>query len=357
MSFILRYAAPVAAVLAGYAVLAHAPRLSLQSEIEPVRVERCQPIDIAPGPANIAVDPETGLAFIAASDRRVRKPASTNGIYAIDLANPGQPNLVSATSPAGFRPRGVSLWRGRAGQKRLFVINDRLDERDTVEIFDVGSRGSLLHIDTIAFAAMHAPRRVLGVGPRAFYVTNDRGASVTTWLFLERLFALPYASIAFFDGLEGRYVERGLRFANGIGLSSDAGTLYVAEMLGGRIRIYDRNVDTGALTRRGAVKISASPDSIDVTPKGELLITDHASSLRLMAHARDARVNAPSRILRLDPASGSVADAFASLDGEIRAASTAVEWRGALLIGSAYDPRIMICPSVGSKDSPPPSAA
>ncbi len=346
MSFLMRYVAPAAAVVIGYAVLAHAPRLSLQADVKPVRVERCQPIDVAPGSAAIAVDADNGLAFIAASDRRARKYSSTNGIYAIDLANPGQPNFVSATAPAGFRPRGVSLWRGELGEKRLFVINDRSDEPDTVEIFDVGPRGSLLHIDSIAFPAMHAPRRVLGVGPRAFYVTNDRGNASAILLLLERIFALPYSSVAYFDGLEGRYVDRGLRFANGIAISGDAGILYVAEMFGGRIRIYERNVHTGALTRSGLIKVSASPDSIDVSPDGNLLVTDHASSLRLMAHARDARVNAPSRILRLDPKSGSVADAFASIGGELRAASAAVEWRGSLLVGSAYDAHVMMCPKI-----------
>ena len=59
---------------------------------------RCQPVGGMPGPEDITVDPESGVAYISSTDRRaLRAGKVTEGaIYALDLESP-EPRPVELT--------------------------------------------------------------------------------------------------------------------------------------------------------------------------------------------------------------------------------------------------------------------
>ena len=40
------------------------------ANLQPLLVEQCRAIDIAPGTEDVTIDPELGVAFISAADRR-----------------------------------------------------------------------------------------------------------------------------------------------------------------------------------------------------------------------------------------------------------------------------------------------
>jgi arylesterase/paraoxonase len=123
--------------------------------IEPHYAGECTPITGVGGPEDITIHPETGVAYISASDRRAviqGKPAN-GAIYTYDL-NSITPKLIRLTAGAGgdFHPHGISLYVGENGQDSLFVRSYRrrtaylqpryrLRETDTAGKIRIGNRG------------------------------------------------------------------------------------------------------------------------------------------------------------------------------------------------------------------------
>ena len=110
--------------------------------LEPHYAGDCTPITGIVGPEDITIHPETGVAYISASDRRAvtqGKPAN-GAIYAYDL-NSIAPELIRLTAGAGgdFHPHGISLYVGENGQDSLFVVNHE-DGRHRIEIYDLKDR-------------------------------------------------------------------------------------------------------------------------------------------------------------------------------------------------------------------------
>lgn len=316
-------------------------------DLKPRLVDQCDRVDVAPGTEDVTIDPDTNLAFISAADRRRAdgSAAPTNGIYAMSVASP---HVVRRVSPdlADFRPHGISLWRGPDGDKRLFVINHRASGGDSVEIFAVGEGGALSHLESVSFDAMRSPNDVLAVGPRQFYVTNDRGFSTGIMSVLESYFALPFASIAYFDGETGRIVRKGLVYANGVNRSADGATIYVSELLKRRIAVFERDAATGALTPIKKIAVRTAPDNIEVARDGALWVAGHSKIFEFLAHAKDPAAIAPSHVVRINPRSGENKDLFVDTTGVINASSVGAAWDKTLIVGAVFDDHAMVCPMV-----------
>jgi len=309
--------------------------------LEPKLVEACTSLDVFPGTEDIAIDHATNLAFVSATDRRTDRGG---GIFLIDLENPGSATRVSPPDLSDFHPHGISLWHGTGSEARLFAISHGSNGDDTVEIFNVAEGGSLAHIESISFAEMYSPNDLLAVGPRQFYATNDRGEKRGIVGTLEQYFGLPLSSAVYYDGTDGRRITKGLVAANGINQSLDGKTVYIAELLKRRIRVFDRDIATGELTRRATIKVNTAPDNIDVDQDGTLWIGGHSEIFKFLAHAKDAAETAPSHVIKIDPNSHAVEDVFISIDGEINASSVGAVLGDTLLVGAVFDSNVMICP-------------
>ncbi|PWE17673.1 hypothetical protein DDZ18_08425 [Marinicauda salina] len=312
-------------------------------ELEPTGLEGCEPFEIAPGTEDVTIDPETGLAYVSAAERRGGSPEA-NGVYAFDPDDPaGTLRRVSTDAPSDFQPHGISLWRGPEGEARLFVVNHP-DAGHTVEIFEVGSDGSLSHLETIAYPALESPNDVLAVGPRAFYATNDRGFTEGVMSMAEAYLGLPLASVTYFNGAQGRLLANGLVYANGVALGSNGERLYVAEFLGRRITVYQRDPDSGAITRIDRISVETGPDNIETGPEGDLWIGGHPRVFDFLDHADDAASIAPSQVIRLNPDTGETETVLAALDGEINASSVGAVDADTLIVGAVFDSHVLVCP-------------
>lgn len=317
--------------------------------LEPKLVDQCRRIDVAPGTEDIAIDRDLNIAFISAADRRgwyneTGEPFNPkNGIYALTLDGSDE---VTRVSPAmdNFLPHGISLWKGANGEKRLFVVNHPTTGEEIVEIFDIGEAGALTHLESVSFDAMHSPNDVLGVGPREFYATNDRGYEEGLMSTLEAYMALPFSSVVYYDGAQGRIVKKGMTYANGINMSADGGKVYVAEFLKRRVSIFDRDQSSGDLKKSGVFKTNTGPDNIDIAEDGSLWIGGHTKVFEFLKHAKDANAVAPSHAIRIDPATGNNEDIFISTKGEINASSVAATGGNTLLIGAVFDGHVLACP-------------
>jgi len=322
---------------------------------ETVINNQCIPIEIAPGTEDIAIDHETGALFISAAQRRDwylgedysdedHLSEAQNGIYFLDPQDRSEVIKVSPENFGPFFPHGISLWRGKNGVRRLFVVNHPGGGIETVEIFSVDLENRLTHIETISFDAMYSPNDVVAVGPRQFYVTNDRAFDKGLMSILELYLAFPLTTIAYFDGVEGHVAAEGLTYANGINQSLDGRSIYVAEFLRQSITVFDRNQKTGDLSKERRFKVRTGPDNIDISSDGKLWIAGHPKALEFQKHAKNPDEKSTSHVISLDPKTGDVETTFLSPYGEINGSSVGAVDRGHLYIGAVFESHILDCP-------------
>jgi arylesterase/paraoxonase len=322
------------------------PASGVLLDLKPLLVDRCTRVEVFPGTEDVTIDPDTGFAFVSASDRRAARAGRPvrGGVFTVELTAGHAVANVTPAEPADFQPHGISLWKGPDGDKRLFVINHPAAGGHAVEIFGVGEGGTLAHLETVAFEAMHSPNDVVAIGPRQFYATNDHGFREGVLGMLEAWLALPFASAVYFDGSEGRVVQRGLVYANGINLSADGSTVYIAEVLERRIGFYARDAKTGDLRHLRSEAVATNPDNIEVARDGALWIGGHPRIFDFLAHSKDPAAIAPSQVLRLDPATGQTTTVFLDTGGRLNASSVGAMWNGPLVVGAVFDGHVLVCP-------------
>lgn len=312
----------------------------------------CSVVPSPPGPEDIEVDRARGLAFVAASDRRALMAgnySARGGIYVIDLTAPSehwQLRPVTAQEPADFHPHGLSLYTGADGARRLFVVNHRSDKSHSVEIFDVAADGGLTFVRSVTDPLLISPNDVVAVGPESFYATNDHGTANKTKAMMDDILLSLNSNVVYFDGQKMSVAAGSLSFANGINKSADGKSIYVAETMGLRLHIYDRDEATGALTPKDSTPLGTGLDNIDVLDDGALLIAAHPKITSFMSHAGDAAEISPSQVIRveLDPKGGGKAGTiYLNLGKEISGISVAAGYRDLMLLGNVFQPNILVC--------------
>ena len=244
----------------------------------------------------------------------------------------------------GDPPCGVLRgWRGE-NEKRLFVVNHPTTGEEFIEIFSVGESGALSHLATVSFEAMHSPNDVVAVGPRQFYATNDRGYEHGVISTIEAYFGLPLSSVVYFDGERGQIIKKGFSYANGINISSDGSTVYVAEFLKRRISIFDRDEKTATLSKRRMINVDTGPDNIEIDSNGDLWIAGHPKVFEFLKHAKDSDAISPSHVVRVNVSEETVDDILISTAGEINGSSVGAANDSYVLVGAVFDEHILVCP-------------
>jgi arylesterase/paraoxonase len=300
------------------------------------------------GIEDLAIDPETRVAYLSGYDRwammrgeRVRGAIWT---YALDDPDAVPVDVTGAALANGFHPHGISLYRGPDGKKVLFVIN-HFGGRHTVEIFDVEGAG-LAHRMTIEGEGMVSPNDLVGTDPRSFYVTNDHLYPTGFMRMMEDFLWLRVSNVLHFDGTSWKTVIDGVGGANGINMSADGRSVYVAAMSERAVRILDRDPTTNEVTPRAVVEVPGYADNIDVEADGSLLLGLHTKVLAFLGHAGDETRKSPSHIMRLisDGKGGFAPQTIHYSDGtDISAASVGASVPGRLLVGAVFDRKIMDC--------------
>jgi arylesterase/paraoxonase len=317
-------------------------------EIVPHFVGECKAISGVLSSEDITVLQKTGMAFISSADRRPLfqgNQGQQGAIYAFDLTaeNPRLMNLTPDFTQE-FHPHGMGLFTAQDGRSSLFVVNHRQDDH-FVEIFDY-RQDKLVHRDSIRGALMHSPNDVVPVGPRSFYVTNDHGNSSELGRTLEEYLQLARSYVLYYDGSDFRVVAEGLAYANGINISRDGKTLYVAATVGGKIYVYDRELDSGTLNLRDTVDLETGVDNIEVDDTGILWVGAHPKLLTYVAYSKDPQKLSPSQVLRVDiqeTGSATVDEIFLDKGDALSGSSVAAVFKDRLLIGSVLDNRFLLC--------------
>lgn len=304
------------------------------------------------GPEDITIDQQTGLAFISVDDRRANRknPGSIQGAILIMKVTDSLPMIRNVT-PAiltDFHPHGISLWKGADNRTFLFAVNHSQNNNEHfIERFE-WRNDSLVHLESIKDAElMTSPNDVTAIGERSFYVTNDHGYSKpgigrTLEEYLQR--AISYVN--YFDGNSFKKVATNIAYANGINHSADNSKIFVASPTGGKVFIYDRDQNTGALHLSEEVNVNSGVDNIELDEYGALWIGCHPQLLKFVAHAADPANFSPSQVIKLTQDSlgkYQVEEIFLN-DGTSYSGSTvAAVYKNKFLIGSVFEKAMLVC--------------
>ncbi len=320
--------------------------------IEPHFSGRCRMVPGPVGAEDVTIHPVTGVAYLSASDRRsvMAGTPKPGAIWSYDLDQPNaSPVNLTPDADVGFQPHGISLWVDDGGPDVLFVINhapvEGGGERHTIEIYDVTDNG-LMHRASLTHPLLVMPNDLVAVGRDRFYVTNTHRHPPGTMQTLETYLQLAGAQVLFYGPGGFRPAIEDMVFPNGINVSRDGRTLFVATVTEQRLRVFDRDPATETLRPRVVVPLGSGADNIELEADGTIWIGAHPKPLRLQAYADDPEKVAPSQVLRVRETSAGayeVDEVYANPGDEIAAASVAAVRGRRILIGQIFDEGVLDC--------------
>jgi len=319
--------------------------------MEPHFAGRCDSLPLDASAEDITIDRERGLAYLSYLDRQsLVKGDGTNvqgTVMRLDLNR--MPLVLEdalLNKPAHLRTHGLSLYIDGAGKRSLFVINhpvNRGSEPELVEVFDEVGPGEFSHRETLESPLFNSPNDLTAVGPRQFYVANDKVLKGGLAAGLQQL-GIGGSPLTYFDGTEARVVADDIASGGGINVSADGRSLYVAETAGQRLRVFARNAEDGSVSETARIELPNSPDNIDVAADGSLTVVGHPNTLKLIQHFINGSP-APTQVLRVTPDKGgaSLDEIYLNAGDEISAGSVGVTYGNKLLIGSITARQILVC--------------
>ncbi len=304
------------------------------------------------GAEDLAFDAAARRILISAYDRRAverqaRKRESNldqGGIYAASLdALKSDETVLTVSSivardtvAGGLRPHGVTFDEAR---REITFVNRSYQQIDrkwrmTPRIERAGADGAVFIGD--GGNPRCSANDVAQIGERTF-VSFDHAAC--GWRGgVEDLTGSRSSGV---ETAEGEGVFDGVRHANGVIATGDRGlalaatrdmALFVLDEVGEGFRI-DRKIE-----------LPGAPDNLTEGEGGAIIAALHPSLFAIGAQRRLGAGRGGSRVVRIDPESGSATLLFEDPKGQtFSAASAAVEKEGLLVIGSALDRGLVVC--------------
>jgi arylesterase/paraoxonase len=315
----------------------------------------CRVIEAVPGPEDIVIDHERGIAYVSAYDRRAVQAgapgseAVRGGLYAIDLKAPQTDWAlypVTPNAPADFRPHGIDLHVGADGARRLFAVSHPAAGPETVEIFDIARDGTLTHAKSVTDPLFVSINDVAAAGPDRFYVTNDHASKNGLHQLVSNILLLRNANVIYHDGTAARIAAGRFALANGIEASADGSEVYVADTMSMTLHVFERDLATGDLKGVDMARLGTGVDNIDVQPDGSLLIGAHPKLMDFLGHAGDPAALSPSQVVRVELGAnggGKAGTIYLDLGAEISGISVAAGYGDVMLLGQVFEPEVLAC--------------
>lgn len=295
------------------------------------------------GAEDLVIDHENKLIFISSHDRR--DPNAVGGIWVMPVNQPSMARQlqVPALAGAGFAPHGLDLWVGEDGTRSLFVIDHGSAPNHLVHKFTING-GELELARTFESSTFYSPNDLTIVGDDQFYITNDsRSKTGSVLAVVEALLRKQSGNVVWVDGDQAKIVATGFSYANGIAASIDGKQLYVSATIDQDLRIFDRNIVTGALTQSDQIHFGSALDNIDIAADGSLWIASHPRLLDFSAHANDPAKRSPSQVFHVDVDNKTVKQVYLSAGEMFSASSIAAVIDNKIFIGSVFDDGVLFC--------------
>jgi arylesterase/paraoxonase len=299
------------------------------------------------GSEDIAIDHDSGIAFISSSDIRalIKGESPQGAIFSYNLE--GKPVLKNLTADLKikFVPHGISFYAAPDGKKYLFVVSHPLP-KNCVEIFEF-KNNALIHRETVEDEMIISPNDIVAVGPRQFYFTNDHGFRSGLGKKLEDYLQLSHSNITYYDGTRMRIVADNILYANGIWATNDGKRIYAATTTGRKFYEYERYTD-GNLKQLSQLDLGTGADNIDVDAKGIIRIAAHPQMITLLKHFGNKDRLSPSQIIEVfknEKGGYSFKETYLNLGDELSASSVAVGYKDRLLVGAVCENHFLDCTS------------
>jgi hypothetical protein len=301
----------------------------------------CREVALGAGAADVRLDRPRNLAYLAYVDQSAAAAGKVvlGTVMLIDLDAPEpRPRAAVTHDPVDFRPDGLSLYTPSAGPQRLFVIshrprNDGAAPDQTIEILEQSPVGGFTPLESVRDPLLIAPRAVLAVGPRQFYVANGSGAHGGFERWTESLFHRALSTVDYFDGRALRPVLTGLASGAGLGANPDGSLIYVSEAGAHRVGVYRRNAATGDLTPERQIALPSAPAAIDVDGAGMLWVVGHPFARGLQ----------PTQVFRISPVNWQPVEEYLAPGKVFSGGSAAAVSGKTLLIGSSTEHKLLRC--------------
>lgn len=328
--------------------------LAWSGERDPVETRyagTCYPIPGLHGAEDIVADRPNRIAYAIGGDRRSFRGGG-NGrarVFTVGMIS-DEVRLDLLPSQPALRSFGGDLHVAADGTRRLLIAN-RPDSQHAIEVYVVGEGGRLLHERSMTHPLLRNPNDLVALGPDRALVTLDKEADAGGLAeVVEGTRRAATGRVLLLDGERSRVVADGLHTANGITLTEDGRTLYVAEMTGQALSVFDRDPETNELSFSKRVALPTSPDNLTIAPDGRVLIAGHAKLLTLaLLHQQSARFQSPTEIVAFDPESGEVVPVLTDDGSVVSGGSVALATgRGGMLVGTAFGPAVLRCSNDGS---------
>lgn len=319
--------------------------------IEPHFDGSCRLVKGPVGPEDLTIDHASGVAYISSSDRRavMAGSAKPGAIYLYDLnAEDAVPVNLTPDADASFQPHGISLWIEPNGHRVLYVINHpaagTLDSAHSVEVYDIIDR-SLRRRTTILDTRLVMPNDLAVVGEGLFYLTNTHANPPGRLQTLETYLRLRGASVEYYGRHGLQPAVENLVFPNGINVSADLRTVYVATTTSRELLVYDRDLETGALELRQRVYVGIGLDNIEVDEDGDLWIGAHPKLMALGPHGQEPSLLSPSQVYRIRFRGDAVDvdEIYLNRGDQISGVSVAARHGDRLLLGQIFGDGILDC--------------
>jgi arylesterase/paraoxonase len=301
-----------------------------------------------PGPEDIEVDTSAAGPRLIVSSLERRTAKAEGAIFAVPLPEGGpiQPFEIVGRDNVRFSPHGISLVYSEGW--RLYVINHVSPCCHVIEIFEV--KGSqLIFVDRLASTLLRSPNDLVALADGQIYVTN-MGWTRGLLGLLGLLFAVPNGNVVHYKDGRWTVAADGIAYANGIAINRSGDTLYVAATREKAIAVFPRNRETGTLDPRvESIDIGSGVDNLSWADSNTLIAAAHPKLLALARHSRDKAHVAPSQIysvsVRSPDGEPRVKLVYEDNGCAVSAASTGIQWNGALYMGQIFNRGITVCRS------------
>ncbi len=316
-------------------------------------LEDCRAIDLVDarsgtaltGIEDIALDTETGTAYLSAYDRFALEDALAaigngeaaalprGGLYALDLETALQSTdtlaltdlTASQVGPGDYRTHGIGLYEGPLGDTLIAAVTHRYSHADAggtsdlrrvsgIDVFAV-TGDSLTLKTSLTHPSLCQANDVAIVGPRKLLVTRDRG-SCDGWMWVEDVLGLKRASVMRVDLNAAGALETppvpvagGIGFANGIAIDRTKRRAVVAATRESALLVFDLERLLSGHSGRpvGRIALGGGPDNLAMAPDGSLLAAVHPSLMTMGFYRKrwfDTQT-APARLMTVDMADAS----------------------------------------------------
>lgn len=304
------------------------------------------------GAEDFAFDAEREKFFVSAYDRRAveraaRAGAKTlpeGGLFAValsDIFNPETEELRVRSIVArddvhgGLRPHGISY---DAAKDEIVFINRayvKTGRRWTKTPHIERRRADGAAVSGEASVAPCAANDVLATAAGVL-TSFDHG--FCDWRSsIENIFRLKRSG---FSDESGALMFNSAAFANGLARGPD-GAVALGATRENAVLLLKNDGDRADEIAR--VKTPGGPDNLTLTSNGDIIAAVHPSLIRLALNRKLGRGDAPSRIVRIEPATGAVETLFDDNGALFSAATVAVETDAGLVVGSVTDSGLLVC--------------